>query len=205
MGVNGVVTLPPYYYHQATSEGLFAWFHALIVQAVPNDGYLLGYHIPSQSRVPLNIELLSKLKDTYPTQFAGIKDSSGDPEHSITLSEHFGDELVVLIGSDALLLHSLDHHGSGCITALANLYSPALRKIWDAYHKNSRALNIQERLTALRTILMNYTPYPPTLKALLHHYHDMPVWSVRPPLLPLSRQQTQNMIFELSPLEKQME
>jgi 4-hydroxy-tetrahydrodipicolinate synthase len=205
LGVNGVVTLPPYYYHQATSEGLFAWFHELIDQAVPVDGYLLGYHIPSQSRVPLNIDLLSKLKDTYPTQFAGIKDSSGDPKHSTALSEHFGYELVVLIGSDALFLHSLDHHGSGCITALANLYSPALRKIWDSYQKNKRALKTQERLTALRTILMNYTPYPATLKALIHHFHDIPEWTVRPPLLPVSSQQIQNVIFELATLEKELD
>jgi 4-hydroxy-tetrahydrodipicolinate synthase len=205
MGVNGVVTLPPYYYHQATSEGLFAWFRELINHAVPNDGYLLGYHIPAQSRVPLNIDLLSKLKDTYPTQFAGIKDSSGDPNHSITLSEHFGDDLVVLIGSDALFIHSLDHHGSGCITALANLYSSDLRKVWDAYQKDEKATEIQKRLTAQRSILMNYTPFPATLKALLHHYHDLPLWSVRPPLLSLSRQQTQKVILELATLEKELE
>jgi 4-hydroxy-tetrahydrodipicolinate synthase len=200
-GVNGVVTLPPYYYHQATSEGLLAWFRELINQAVPVDGYLLGYHIPSQSRMPLNIDLLSKLKYTYPTQFVGIKDSSGDPAHSIAISENFGDELVVLIGSDALLLHSLDHHGSGCITALANLYSSDLRKIWDAYQKEVKATEIQNKLTTRRTILMKYTPYPATLKALLHHYYDLPIWSVRPPLLPISIQRTENIILELATLE----
>jgi 4-hydroxy-tetrahydrodipicolinate synthase len=205
LGVNGVVTLPPYYYHQATSEGLFAWFRELIHHAVPNDGYLLGYHIPTQSRVPLNIDLLSKLKDTYPIQFAGIKDSSGDPEHSKTLSEYFGDDLLVLIGSDALLLHSLDHHGSGCITALANLYSSDLRKVWDAYQKGDKATEVQKRMTALRTILMNYTPYPPTLKALLHQNYNLPLWSVRPPLLSISRHQTQKVIHELATLEKELE
>ena len=204
LGVNGVVTLPPYYYHQATSDGLFAWFRELINHAVPNDGYLLGYHIPAQSRVPLNLDLLSKLKDSYPIQFAGIKDSSGDPEHSKTLSEYFGDDLVVMIGSDALFLHSLEHHGSGCITALANLFSSDLRIIWDAFQKGDKAIEIQKRLTALRTILMNYTPYPPTLKALLHHYHNFPLWSVRPPLLSISRHQTQKAILELATLEKEL-
>ena len=201
LGVNGVVTLPPYYFHQATSDGLFAWFRELINHAVPSDGYLLGYHIPSQSRVPLSLDLLSKLKDSYSSQFAGIKDSSGDPKHSKILSECFGDDLLVLIGSDALFLHALDHHGSGCITALANLYSDDLRKIWDTYQKNQKAYKIQEKLTALRKILMNYTPYPPTLKALLHHYHDLPLWSVCPPLLSLSKQQTQKVILDLQGLE----
>ena len=117
------------------------------------------------------------------------------------VSERFGNELVVLIGSDALLLHSLDHHGSGCITALANLYSSDLRKVWDAYQKEVKATEIQNKLTTRRTILKNYTPYPATLKALLHYYHDLPIWSVRPPLLPISRQKAENIILELAPLE----
>jgi 4-hydroxy-tetrahydrodipicolinate synthase len=198
MGLNGVVTLPPYYYHQATSDGLYAWFRELINHAVPEDGYLLGYHIPAQSGVPLPIDLLSDLKDTFPDQFAGIKDSSGDPEHATTLSKRFGEDLVVLIGSDALLSHSLEHQGSGCITALANLYSPELRAVWDAYQQGEKALAIQERLTAIRKILMNHTPYPPTVKALLNYYYDLPYWAVRPPLLRSSKEKTQQAIQALA-------
>lgn len=197
LGLNGVVTLPPYYYHQATSDGLYAWYHELINHAVPEDGYLLGYHIPAQSGVPLSIDLLSQLKDSFPDQFAGIKDSSGDPEQSITLSERFGRDLVVLIGSDALLSHSLEHQGSGCITALANLYSLELREIWDAYQNGEKAPIVQEKLTAIRKILINFTPYPPSVKALLNHYYDLPYWEVRPPLLRLPNEKTQQATQEL--------
>jgi 4-hydroxy-tetrahydrodipicolinate synthase len=198
MGFNGVVTLPPYYYHQATINGIYAWFKEIIEHAVPVDGYLLGYHIPAQSRVPLPLDLLSNLKDSFPTQFAGIKDSSGDPQHSKAIAERFGKDMVVLVGSDSLLSHSLEHLGAGCITALANLYSPDLRAVWDAYTQRKTAPAHQERLTAHRNVLLNYTPYPATIKALLAEYYDFPHWAVRAPLVRLSEETKQKIVQELA-------
>ena len=200
LGFNGVVTLPPYYFHQATTEGLYTWYNEIINRAVPSDGYLLGYHIPAQSRVPLSLDLLLKLKETFPNQFAGIKDSSGDPENSKNLAQRFGNELVVLIGSDALLSHSLEYEGSGCITALANLYSTDLRMVWDAYQKGENVSQIQDQLTAHRNILLNYTPYPPTIKALISQFYGFPHWAVRPPLLSMTDKAKQDVIQELASL-----
>lgn len=201
LGFDGVVTLPPYYYHQATRKGLYTWFREIIYRAVPEDGYLLGYHIPAQSGVPLPLDLLSDLKDSFQDRFAGIKDSSGDPEHSKALGKHFGSDLVVLIGSDALLDHSLEHQGSGCITALANLYSPDLRAVWDSFQQNKNTSAAQERLTNHRNMLLNYTPYPATIKALVAHYYDFPHWTVRPPLLNLPIEMTHKIVQELALLD----
>jgi 4-hydroxy-tetrahydrodipicolinate synthase len=200
LGFNGVVTLPPYYYHQATTDGIYAWFREIINRAVPRDGYILGYHFPTQSGVPLSLDLLSHLKDSFPNQFAGIKDSSGDPEHSKVLGERFGSDLVVLVGSDALLSHSLKHKGSGCITAMANLYSPDLRTVWDAYQQGKTAPSSQERLTTRRNVLLNYAPYPPTIKALIENFFEFPHWVVRPPLLRLPIEKIKQAIRELTSL-----
>ncbi|NQU29608.1 MAG: dihydrodipicolinate synthase family protein, partial [Anaerolineae bacterium] len=48
-GFEGVVVLPPFYFRNATDEGLFNWFDAVIRQSVPEGKYLLGYHIPRVS------------------------------------------------------------------------------------------------------------------------------------------------------------
>lgn len=200
IGFDGVVTLPPYYYHQASLDGLYTWFREIIIHAVPEDGALLGYHIPAQSGVPLPLDLLLHLKDSFPDQFAGIKDSSADPKHSEILGERFGRDLTVLVGSDALLTHALENQGSGCITALANLYSPELRVIWDAFQQDKRAPDTQARLTGIRNILSNYTPYPATLKALIAHYYDFPHWKVRPPLMPMPVEMTCKVLQELEVL-----
>ena len=99
LGYDGVVVLPPYYFRNATDEGLFEWFSELIKKAVPSDKYLLGYHFPKVAGIGLSVELLSRLKDAFPVQFAGIKISSHDPALASTLGEKFGSDMVVLTGT----------------------------------------------------------------------------------------------------------
>ncbi|HEY3310358.1 MAG TPA: dihydrodipicolinate synthase family protein [Anaerolineales bacterium] len=186
LGCEGVVVLPPYYYRKVSDEGLFAWFQQVITRAVPKDGYLLGYHIPGQTGIPLSLELLERLKQSHPQQFAGIKDSSGDPEYAIALGARFGSDLLVLTGNDGLFLHALEYNAGGAITAMANLYSPLLRQVWDIFIQNGDAIEAQEQLNLRRRILDRYQPFPPTLKALLARLYGFERWGVRPPLLPIS-------------------
>jgi 4-hydroxy-tetrahydrodipicolinate synthase len=183
--LDGVVVLPPYYYRKITDDGLFAWFSNLLPRAVPEDGLLLGYHIPSITGIPLSIDLLARLKDAFPTRFAGIKDSSGDPEHARQLGARFGSDLLVLTGNDRLFSLALDSHASGCITAMANLLSPELRLVWDSHQAGQPDLPAQARLAEARSILDRYPPMPAVIKALLARCHNLPHWPVRPPLLPL--------------------
>jgi 4-hydroxy-tetrahydrodipicolinate synthase len=188
LGFDAVVTLPPFYFRDAAEDGLFTWFSQVINQSVPDDGYLLGYHFPRVSGVPLPISLLQRLQDAYPVQFAGVKDSSGDLEHARQLNSQLNDR-VILVGSDSLLSENLSAGGSGCITALANLISPDLRAIWDAYQKGQCDDAAQERVSAARQALKDYAPLPAAIKALLPLLHDFPHWPVKPPLLPFSREQ----------------
>ncbi len=186
-GVDGVVVLPPYYFRKVNDEGLYRWFSEVLVNAVPEGKACFGYHFPSVSGVPLSLELLTRLKEAFPQRLAGIKDSSGDAGYARQLGALFGDDLVVLTGNDALFSLALDSHAGGCITAMANLYSPDLRIIWENHQKGEpqQSKLIQERLTTARTILDRYLPFPPLLKALVSRLMMFPRWSVRPPLLPL--------------------
>ena len=185
-GCEGVVVLPPYYYRKVSDDGLFAWFQQLIRRAVPQDGYLLGYHIPGQTGVPFSLDLLARLKDAFPQRFAGIKDSSGDPEFSIALGSRFGPDLLVLTGNDALFLHALEYNAGGAITAMANLYSRLLRQVWNIFLQDGDPIEAQEQLNSRRWVLDRYQPFPSTLKALLAQINGFARWSVRPPLLPIS-------------------
>jgi len=185
LGCEGVVVLPPYYYRKVSDDGLFEWFDRVIKRAVPQGGYLLGYHIPAQSGVPLSLDLLERLKLAHPQKFAGIKDSSSDPEYSITLGGRFGPDLLVLSGNDGLFLHALDYNAGGAITAMANLYSPLLRQVWNIFIQGGDAIEAQEQLHIRRRILDRYTPFPSILKAMLARLHGFDRWPVRPPLLPV--------------------
>jgi len=197
LGFDAVVSLPPYYYRKATDDGLFAWFDEVIRRSVPSDGVLLGYHFPSVAGIGFSIPLLARLKEAFPQQFGGIKDSSHDADLARSLGDMFGDDLLVLTGTDDYLSLALDSHGGGCITAPANLLSPGLRAIWDARQGGEDAHELQAQVSRQRHVLEQYPPFPPTLKALFHRLHGLPRWSVRPPLVEMSGKAEEQLAQEM--------
>ena len=201
LGYDGVVVLPPYYFRKATDEGLFNWFSELIKKAVPTKGYLLGYHIPGATGVGFSLDLLARLKDNFPNQFAGIKDSSHDESFATALGQRFGKDLLVLNGTDSYFHHALNNHAQGAITAPANLISEDLREIWDLYQEGKDPTEAQARVAEQRHILEKYMPFPPILKALLHKLHDMPRWSVKPPLEEISPELEEQALKEFESLQ----
>ena len=197
LGLDGVVVLPPYYFRKASEDGLFSWFKEVIRRSVPSDGAFFGYHIPGISGVPISLDLVSRIKDAFPKRFAGIKDSSSDRDHAKRLGERFGKDLMVFNGNDRFFQLALNNNASGCITAMANLFSPYLQRIWSAHHQGSIDPDAQSVLETARQIFDNYPPAPPLLKALLPYASDLPYWSVRPPLTPLSPARTARAINDI--------
>jgi 4-hydroxy-tetrahydrodipicolinate synthase len=186
LGFDGVVVLPPYYFRKASDAGLFAWFSEVIRRSIPADGAFFGYHIPGMTGVGLSLDLLARLKEAFPRQFLGLKDSSSDPETACRLGERFGADLMVFSGTDSLFSLALEHAASGCITALANYFSPDLRRVWDGFQAGQPDEAAQARLSAARELMDHYPPNPPLYKALLARQFGLPEWAVRPPLLPLA-------------------
>lgn len=202
LGYDGVVVLPPYYFRSASDDGLFKWFSELIQQAVPIDGYLLGYHFPGVAGIGFTLELLKRLKDGFPVQFAGIKDSSHDPALANMLGQTFGTDLAVFTGTDSYLAMALQNQASGCITAPANLLSPGLRAIYDAFNNDEDLSETQARVTRKRQILEQFMPFPPLLKALAARQYDFPRWPVRPPLVETPDELVERASRELDALDE---
>jgi len=200
LGFDGVLVVPPYYFRKATDDGLFNWFSELIHQAVPSNGYLLGYHFPGVAGIGFSIDLLVRLKDAFPTQFAGLKDSSHDPDLARALGERFGTDLAVFTGTDSYLHLAMQNQAAGCITAPANIISPDLRNVWDLTNEGKDSSQAQERVKVQRQILEKYAPFPPTLKALLHRLHGLPRWSVKPPLAEVTAEMEEQVTSEMESL-----
>ena len=196
LGFEAVVVLPPYFFRKASDEGLFAWFSQVLDKAVPLGGALLGYHIPPVSGVSLSLELLSRLKEKYPEKFAGIKDSSGDPEWARSLGVRFGTDLLVLNGNDRLFTLALQSCASGCITAMANLLSPLHRLVWDSFRAGKPDEITQDKLSHAREVLDRYPPMPPVLKVLLSRIHGFSDWKVKPPLVEFPSAQVEIVLSE---------
>jgi 4-hydroxy-tetrahydrodipicolinate synthase len=197
LGYDGALVLPPYYFRKASDDGLFQWFSELINKSVPKDKYILGYHIPGVAGIGFSLDLLARLKDAFPVQFAGIKDSSGDADFSTQVGKRFGRDLAVFNGTDSLFSHALSNHAHGAITAPANLISPYLRELWELFQEGGDLSEIQASVTKQRNILEKYTPLSASIKSILHKQHDFPEWSVKPPLELLDEALIQKAIQEL--------
>ncbi len=198
LGFDAVVTLPPYYYRKATEDGLFSWFQQVIQKGVPSDGYLLGYHFPGVAGIGFSLDLLARLKERFPAQFAGIKDSSHDRDFSRSLGDRFGSDLAVFSGTDSDLSFALEHQAAGCITAPANLISPGLREIYDCFLEKRDTSARQVQIDEQRHLLEQVQPFPPALKALLARLHQQPRWPVRPPLVEVDEAALQPLVSKLA-------
>lgn len=200
LGFEAVLVVPPYYFRKATDNGLFQWFSEVIRKAVPADGFLLGYHFPNVAGIGFSLDLLARLKDTFPSQFAGIKDSSHDADLARNLGERFGADLVALTGTDSYLQLAMQNQAAGCITAPANILSPDLREVWDSMNRGADSTRALARVKKQRDLLDQYPPFPPTLKILLHRLHGFPRWSVKPPLESLLPEMEEKVVQEFEGL-----
>ncbi len=185
IGCRGVLTLPPFYYKQLLDDGLFRYFDALI-QGVGNDRLRLYlYHIPPIAVVQFSFPLIEKLITRYPGMIAGIKDSSGDWEHTRQLIERFGKrDFDVFPGNESSLLAALRMGAAGCISATANVAALSLQEILRTW-QNAEAEDRQMIVTKVRQAFTGY-PLIPALKAIISRIRGEPAWkNTQPPLFPL--------------------
>jgi len=181
LGFDAVVVLPPFFFRNASEDGLFDWFAELFESSVPEGRFLLGYHIPAVSGVSLPLSLLKKLSVAYPSKFGGLKDSSGSLDSAAAYIAGLAGS-AVFVGNDRLLSSGLTAGAAGCITALANLRSPELRAIYDAFHRGEDVNALQGLIDSLRAAMDDMPPPPAYIKALLYAEHNIKRWSVRLPL-----------------------
>jgi 4-hydroxy-tetrahydrodipicolinate synthase len=197
LGVDGVVILPPYYYRNPSDEGLFEWFSLVVNRSIPEGRAFLIYHIPKLTGIQFDLDLLERLIVSFPRHAVGIKDSTTDPDFAMQLGGCFGSSLLTFSGTDSIFDTALANSASGCITAMANLRSPDLRRVWDARKQGSVDLEARQRLEKARHMMDRFPPNPPLYKAFIHRFHKMPLWSVRPPLCSLSNEQLEYIYSEI--------
>lgn len=182
----GVLVLPPFYYKEASEDGLFAWYAALIDACAGAALRLHLYHFPSVSQVPISPALARRLRDRFPENVIGYKDSSGDIEHMRRILAAVP-ELEVRVGSESLLLETLKTGGAGCISATLNLHSFAAEAAALASDPWSDAMAARQEALARRRALLRRLPSITAVKHLLSRRHGKPAWAnVRLPLVPLT-------------------
>ncbi len=198
MGVTKLIALPPFFYKSVSEEGLFRAFSDVINGIADDRLELYLYHFPQMSGVPVPHGVVERLVSMYPTTIKGIKDSSGDWEHTRSLIENFP-SLSIYAGADGLLLDALKAGGAGAFTAASNITAPYNRAVLDAFIKGDRDKAEAEMTMVrdVRTILTKRAPIP-SLKYVISKALKDDIWRiVRPPLVDLDSSNGVELLREL--------
>ena len=184
-GALGILMLPPFYYKGASDEALAASYDRVIEGVGTDDFRLVLYHIPQVSGVPITPELVDLVQARHPKTLAGIKDSTGDWDHSKMLIERFAD-LAVFPGAENLVADGLAVGGAGCISAGCNVNASAIRGLYDSALASGDVTERHGEVERVRKILQRYALIP-AMKQMIADAKGDPGWSrLRPPLMSLS-------------------
>jgi 4-hydroxy-tetrahydrodipicolinate synthase len=190
LGADAALLLPPFFYKQPPTEGLAAYFLALMDAAeLP----VLLYNIPQMTAVPITDALLDRLASH--SRLAGIKDSAGDWERTHALITQYP-RLQTYAGSDYLAARCLRAGGAGCVSGGANPFPEVVAAVRDAcLSGDARTVDAaQARLDAMLDILVRY-PFVAASKSVLAR-RGLPRTGVRPSLVNLSPSQEDTMLGE---------
>jgi 4-hydroxy-tetrahydrodipicolinate synthase len=195
-GCFGVLMLPPFYYKGVGDDGIYASIAEVIERVGDRRLRVYLYHIPPMASVGFSREVIGRLLNAYPGIVVGLKDSSGDWEHTRVLLEAFPG-FEVFPGSETYLLDALRLGGAGCISATANVNVAAIHRLLQVW-RTPAAEGLQRELTAVRAAIQKF-PMVPANKVILEELRHVPGWSiVRPPLRPLSDEARQALFASLS-------
>lgn len=181
-----ILIVPPYYYGSASQAGIADFFAAC---AAPFGGNfpldVVLYHIPQMSKIAFGTALIHELVARFPGRIVGIKDSTGDRDHSVMLARTFP-ALRIFTGDDRVLPDLLDAGGAGMIGGLPNIVAPDLCAFF-ANPKGEQAKSIMER-AALRIVAVDDHGGIAALKAIKAEAYKDDAWTRhKAPLRPIDK------------------
>lgn len=191
-GAAAALVLPPFYYRDASEEGLFRFYAALIERVGEPRLRIVLHHRPQASGAAITDALTERLKTAFGPVIAGVQNGAGDWPTTKALLERFPD-LAIFSGTERFLLETLRAGGQGSISATLNLTAPLAGAITAAW-QNDAADARQAEVAAIRQVFDGFAT-PMAQKEVLARLTGETRWrNLLPPLLPLSAAQ----IAELS-------
>ena len=197
-GCKAVMTLPPFFYKNASDDGLYAYFSRLVEVMNSPELRICMYHIPPLAGIGFSPELAGRLSHGYPDIFVAYKDSSGDFENTKAVIAAAPD-VAVFPGSELFLKEGLEHGGMGCISATCNVNPAEIRRVYDvgigAQEGDLETLN--DKMVKFRKTVEKYGPIP-AMKGMLAEKRGDSRWrNARPPILPAKPSSTETLLEEL--------
>jgi 4-hydroxy-tetrahydrodipicolinate synthase len=197
-GCAGVMTLPPFFYKNASDDGLHAYFDRLINTIDHPALRICLYHIPPMAGIGFTPQLAGRLAAEFPEVVVAYKDSSGDFDNTRAVIAAAPD-IAVFPGAETFLQAGMEAGGAGCISATCNVNPAGIRTVYDIAVGDTRGdlAAADSAMVAMRKQIEGYAPIP-AMKGLLAEKRGDARWrNVRPPLLAASPQSTSALLDEL--------
>lgn len=158
LGLVHALILPPYYFRDATEQGIGDAF-AAVLDGV-NDARLRAtlYHIPQVSGVAVPAAEVARLRGRYGAMLAGVKDSSADFPQFLAFRAA-APEVAVLVGNEADIARARAAGGAGTICGMANLVPDLVRAMFTD--------GAAAEPTMRAAIGLMEAPFIPTMRAVL--------------------------------------
>lgn len=183
LGCAGVMTLPPFFYTQASEDGLVAYFDAVIGRVDAPGLKICLYHIPQNAGVGFSPALAARLNRAFPETVVAIKDSGGDWANTQALLSA-APGLAVFPGSEAFLAQGMAAGAAGCISATCNVNAPMIREVYEM-GAGAEGAALEREMQRIRGLIQAAGLIPAMKWMLARALDDPRMGRVRPPLLPL--------------------
>jgi 4-hydroxy-tetrahydrodipicolinate synthase len=196
-GFNNALVLPPFYYKNASEDGLFNYYEQLIDGVGTDKLRIYLYHFPQLSMTPITASLVRRLRAAFGPVIAGLKDSSGNFEGMLEYAK-IDPDFHVFPGSESFLLDGLNNGCTGAISATTNATAALAAATYAA--KGQEAEKLQDTISTIRLAISKY-PLSAALKQIVAWRLGDNSWrQVLPPNTMLSAEQAQALRHSLESL-----
>lgn len=192
---SAVLIVPPFFYKKGVEDaGVIAFYREVIQRVGRPELKLFLYHIPQYSGVPITLHCIKTLREEFPNTVIGIKDSDGNfPFTREVLSLFPG--FKVFVGNELHISEAVQLGAAGGMSGIANAYPELICSLFE-YGKNKQKPNNNEMAQSIGQLIRRYSIYP-AIKCIVEQQKGSSWHVVRPPLVPLTEQQSQALINEI--------
>jgi 4-hydroxy-tetrahydrodipicolinate synthase len=182
-GLAAALVMPPFFFRDATDDGIAAFFDKLLSRAHTVSGRVVLYNFPRMSGITFNPALVERLVEEFPEAIAGLKDSSNDIALQAEVHAR-RPELAIFPGSERDLIAAKARGAAGCISGSVALW-PELAQ---AVSRNGDQRQGDE--LSRRRGLLESLPLIPAVRYLTATSRGDPGWErVMPPQVALTPEQ----------------
>ena len=187
IGVDAVMLVTPYY-NKPSQDGLYEHFKAV---AESTSLPVMLYNVPGRTATSLAPETIIRLAEIG--NIVAVKEASGDLEAMTKIIANTPDDFILYSGDDGLTLPILAIGGAGVVSVASHIIGNEMQEMIQAFKEGNvkQAATAHQQLLPLMKQLFS-APSPAPVKTALQ-LRGLDVGSVRLPLVPLSKEQRQQL------------